>query len=228
MQPNPEYPPQQSSPYQQYSQPQAQYPPNYPPEYPSQPQQQPAPQMPPQYPPQTPPQYQQQYAQQQPYPYPPQYQQQQPYPPQYPPQAPSITVNINQQPPSFLLRVVWYIFIGWWLGGWWLAFGYLCCLTGIGIPLGLVVLNRLPRVLTLRPVNQQTSVTVNGGNVTVNVGGVQQTSFLVRFVYFICLGWWLGGIWASIGYGLCLTVLGLPLGLMMLNRLPAVLTLYKQ
>ncbi|HEY4032519.1 MAG TPA: YccF domain-containing protein, partial [Ktedonobacteraceae bacterium] len=170
-----------------------------------------------------------QYQQQQPYP--PQYQQQyaqQPYPPQYQPQAPNITVNINQQPPSFLLRVVWYIFIGWWLGGWWLAFGYLCCLTGIGIPLGLVVLNRLPRVLTLRPVNRQTSVTVNGGNVTVNIGGVQQVNFLVRVVYFICLGWWLGGIWAFIGYGLCLTVLGLPLGLMMLNRLPAVLTLYKQ
>ena len=91
-----------------------------------------------------------------------------------------------------------------------------------------MVLNRLPKVLTLRPVSQQTSVTVNGGNVTVNVGGVQQTNFLVRVVYFLFLGWWLGGIWTSIGYSLCLTVLGLPLGLMMLNRLPAVLTLYKQ
>jgi uncharacterized membrane protein YccF (DUF307 family) len=69
---------------------------------------------------------------------------------------------------------------------------------------------------------------MSGGNVTVNVGGVQQVNFLARAVYFICFGWWLGFIWAYLGYALCLTILGLPLGLMMLNRLPAVLTLYKQ
>jgi uncharacterized membrane protein YccF (DUF307 family) len=175
---------------------------------------------------------QQQYAQ----PFQPQYPpQQQPYM-AYPPQTPplyqpqpqmNVTLNINQQGPNFLIRALWYIGIGWWLGGIWLAFGYFCCLTGIGIPLGLIVLNRLPRVLTLRPVSQQTSVMMSNGNVTVNIGGAQQVNFLVRMVYFLCLGWWVGGIWASIGYSLCLTILGLPFGLMMLNRLPAVLTLYK-
>jgi uncharacterized membrane protein YccF (DUF307 family) len=139
----------------------------------------------------------------------------------------NVTLNINQQGPNFLIRALWYVWIGWWLGGMWLTFGYLCCLTGIGIPLGLIVLNRLPRVLTLRPVSQKTSVTMGNGNVTINIGGPQQVNFFLRAVYFLCLGWWVGGIWASIGYCLCLTILGLPFGLMMLNRLPAVLTLYK-
>jgi len=145
----------------------------------------------------------------------------------YMPQAaPNIVqVNINQKQPGFLMRALYFVFIGWWAGFWWLQFGYLLCLFVVTLPLGLVMLNRLPQVLTLRPNNQQVNVTVAGNVTSINVGGVQQQSFLIRALYYVFIGSWLGYLWASVGYALCLTILGMPLGLIMLNRLPMVLTL---
>ncbi|GLV58966.1 hypothetical protein KDH_57940 [Dictyobacter sp. S3.2.2.5] len=61
----------------------------------------------------------------------------------------------------------------------------------------------------------------------VNVGGVRQTNFLMRALYFCAIGWWAGYFWACIGYALVCFIVTMPLGLMMLNRLPAVLTLSK-
>lgn len=144
----------------------------------------------------------------------------------YQPQ-PMVTVNIHQSSPSFFLRVIYYLFIGWWAGFFWLNLGFFFCFTVLLLPVGLVMLNRLPTVLTLRPVGQQTSVSVSGSNVTVNVGGTRQLSFLARAVYFIFVGWWAGYFWALIGYFFCLSIFLLPVGLIMLNRLPLVLTLRK-
>jgi uncharacterized membrane protein YccF (DUF307 family) len=137
----------------------------------------------------------------------------------------NVTVNIGDNSPSFALRAIWYLFIGWWLGAWWLFFGYFLCLTVIFLPFGLVMLNRLPWVLTLRTTKRQTSVNVSGNNVSVTVGQVQQYNFLIRTLYFLFVGWWLGGFWAGMGYLCCLTIILLPVGLIMLNNLPFVLTL---
>jgi uncharacterized membrane protein YccF (DUF307 family) len=60
--------------------------------------------------------------------------------------------------------------------------------------------------------------------VQVNVGKTG-TNFLVRIIYFLFIGWWLGYLLALLSYFLCITVIGLPVGLAMLNRLPAVITL---
>lgn len=172
-------------------------------------------------------------------PYPvPGYQQQ---PQQYPPgQAPVIMqnfyqggapaptvvqVNIKTSSPNFLLRAIWFIFIGWWAGFALLNLGFALIFTVFLIPVGLVLLNYLPTVLTLRPRTQQTSVTVNNGMVTVNIGQKQQYNFLLRAVYFVFVGWWAGYCWAVLGYVLCTSILLMPVGLMMLNRLPEVLTL---
>lgn len=145
----------------------------------------------------------------------------------YPGMAPqvNVSVNVTNNAPNFLLRVIWYLFIGWWLGAWWLLFGYLCCVSVILLPVGLVMLNRLPWVLTLRQARQQTTVNVMGNNVSINVGEVPQRSFLMRALYFVFIGWWAGGFWASFGYLCCLTIILLPVGLIMLNNLPFVLTL---
>lgn len=175
---------------------------------------------------------------------PPQFQQsmtpgQQMYPPIYAPQMNNVVVvNVNKSGPSFLVRVLWYLFIGWWLGFFWLNLGYFFCFTVIGLPLGLLMLNRLPWVLTLRPTGQDVNVNVNVSatttttgaptsttTTTVNIGGTQQYSMLVRALYFVFVGSWAGYIWACVGYTLCLFIVTIPLGLIMLNRLPAVITL---
>jgi uncharacterized membrane protein YccF (DUF307 family) len=47
----------------------------------------------------------------------------------------------------------------------------------------------------------------------------------LRLVYFVLFGLWFSAIWAAIGWVLSVTVIGLPLGLWMLERLPQVTTL---
>ncbi len=53
----------------------------------------------------------------------------------------------------------------------------------------------------------------------------QQYSCLLRALYFMFIGWWLGLIWAIIAVLFCATIIGLPIGMVMFNFLPAVLTL---
>lgn len=50
-------------------------------------------------------------------------------------------------------------------------------------------------------------------------------SLLVRAVYFLLVGWWLTGLWLSVAWLLVVTVVLLPLGIKMINRVPFVLTL---
>jgi uncharacterized membrane protein YccF (DUF307 family) len=48
---------------------------------------------------------------------------------------------------------------------------------------------------------------------------------LLRIVYFVVFGLWFSGIWAAIAWVFSVTIIGLPVGLWMLNRLPQVSTL---
>jgi uncharacterized membrane protein YccF (DUF307 family) len=48
---------------------------------------------------------------------------------------------------------------------------------------------------------------------------------LVRALWFVFVGWWLTGIVSTIAWLAMLTILGLPLGIWLINRIPTVLTL---
>jgi uncharacterized membrane protein YccF (DUF307 family) len=48
---------------------------------------------------------------------------------------------------------------------------------------------------------------------------------LVRALWFVFVGWWLSGIVASIAWFAMITIIGLPLGIWLVNRLPTVITL---
>lgn len=48
---------------------------------------------------------------------------------------------------------------------------------------------------------------------------------ILRIIYFIFIGLWLSGLWATIAWVLSITIIGLPLSLWMLNRLPQISTL---
>lgn len=155
----------------------------------------------------------------------------------------NVNVSVGQKGPGFLIRAIYFVFIGWWLGFFWLNLGFALCALIITLPLGLLMLNRLPQVITLRQSSEGNTTSVNIStvnvhpgmgapgiavqNINVTVGGSGQHSFFVRAIYYIFIGCWIGYIWACIGYFCCLTILLLPVGIMMLNRLPAVLTLRK-
>ena len=138
-----------------------------------------------------------------------------------------VNVNIQQHQHGLFVRALYFIFIGWWAGWIWLNIGYFFVLTVIGLPVGLIMLNRLPAVLTLKPASQQVNINITGNTTNINVGGAQQVNFLIRVVYFIFIGWWAGLLLAWVAYALFVLIVTIPVGAMLLNMLPMVITLRK-
>ena len=131
-------------------------------------------------------------------------------------------VVVQQASPNILIRFLYFVFIGWWLGLLVSAFAWLVNLTVIGLPLGLYFINHLPTIMTLRAQNQWRIE----GNVLIQ--GAKQRPFILRAVYFLVLGWWLSGIWMAVGYLCVFTVIGLPLAFWMYGRIAAITTLRRQ
>jgi uncharacterized membrane protein YccF (DUF307 family) len=67
-------------------------------------------------------------------------------------------------------------------------------------------------------------VTVRGGMVQHEVEA-PQVNFLLRALYFLLIGWWFSALWMELAYAICLTIIGLPVGFWMFDRVPTVLTL---
>lgn len=140
--------------------------------------------------------------------------------------SPTVVVVAAAGPP-LIIRVLWYLLVGWWLAGLVAACAYALALTVLGLPFALMIFNRIPLVLTLRPATQTTRTSVAGDVTTVHTGGQAQRPMLVRVAYFLLVGWWLTGLWLALAYLLQLTIVGIPLGLLLLNRVGGVLTLYR-
>lgn len=131
--------------------------------------------------------------------------------------------------PGCIIQLLWFLLIGWWAGQLWIAVAWLLMLSVIGIPLGVVMFNLLPKVIALREPNQTLTTTVTHQNgvrvVKTGFNNVPQFNLLVRIVYFLLIGWWLSAVWVELAYVICLTIIGLPLGLWMVDQTPGVLSL---
>src|SRR4051812_16294217 len=57
------------------------------------------------------------------------------------------------------------------------------------------------------------------------VQGSHGPGFLVRAVWYVCVGWWLTGLALALGYIAGLTVIGLPVAFMIFNKSGTMLTL---
>lgn len=116
---------------------------------------------------------------------------------------------------NLLLRVLYFVLIGWWAALVWGLIAYVCCLSIVLLPLGTVMFNRLPYVLTLKPapVEPYTGRTA------------RELPFLLRAVWFVLVGWWLGLLCFKVGYVLCATIVLLPFGVFVLHRVPLAMTL---
>jgi uncharacterized membrane protein YccF (DUF307 family) len=143
------------------------------------------------------------------------------------PEGPKTTITHGSRGPNFFLRVLWYVFIGWWLTGISLAIGYLAGLTVIGLPLAFWIFNRTGTLLTLRPRSQTTTIVEADGRAAISYQGARQRSLWLRAIWFVLVGWWAALIWMIVAYLISLTIIGIPIGIMMLNRLPEVFTLHR-
>lgn len=124
--------------------------------------------------------------------------------------------------PGLLIRAVYFILFGWWFSGIWAVVAWILCLTIIGLPFGLYMLNRLPQVVTLRPSRSDLVLTTTG---RVIERDVPQLPFLIRALYFLLIGWWLSAVWIAIAWALNASIIGMVIGFWMFDRVPALITL---
>ncbi|HEX9027962.1 MAG TPA: YccF domain-containing protein [Anaerolineales bacterium] len=129
----------------------------------------------------------------------------------------------------FVLRVLWFFLLGWHVTLYWILIAWLLNVTIIGLPLGAWMINRVPMVLTLRMPRTYTVGQMGpSGTVFWQTRGTAQPNLLVRIIYFVLIGWWFSLVWSILAWLLCVTIIGLPFGVWMFNRLPNVTTLMNQ
>ena len=120
--------------------------------------------------------------------------------------------------PGWVIQLLWFVVVGWWLGLFWTAGAWFFLNTYIGIPIGVIMLNYVPQVMALRG---QRTVESRSGRVI----EMPQINIIIRAIYFFAIGWWLSGIWLTIAYILCATIILMPLGFIMFDLTPTVVSL---
>ena len=127
--------------------------------------------------------------------------------------------------PGCLIQALWFIFIGWWLGAIAIAIAWFLNITIIGLPIGLAILNNIPRILSLQPPRREIQVMYSGGETRITETDLPQRNFFLRALYFVLIGWWWSAIWLVIAYLLCVTIILIPLSLEMFRLTPFMTTL---
>lgn len=126
--------------------------------------------------------------------------------------------------PNVLIRALYFIVFGLWFSSIWAAVAWVLCVTIIGLPLGLWMLNRLPQVVTLAP--QRTDLVIANGRAY--YADIPQRPFLLRAVWFVFVGWWLSALWLALAWALCASVIGMVVAFWMFDRVPAIITLARR
>ena len=127
--------------------------------------------------------------------------------------------------PGCLVQALWFIFVGWWLGALVISLAWLLNVTIIGLPLGMALLNNIPKVLALQDPQTQIRAVSSGRSTVVTEMDRPQIVFLIRALFFVLIGWWWSGIWLAVAYLLSATIILLPIGLQMFRMTPMMTTL---
>jgi uncharacterized membrane protein YccF (DUF307 family) len=108
----------------------------------------------------------------------------------------------------FILNIIWLVLCGFWMAVGYVLAGIICCVLIITIPWGLASF-RIARY-ALWPF----------GRTIVDKPGAGALSFLGNVVWFVVAGLWLAIGHAVTGVLLCLTVIGVPLGVANFKLIP--------
>ncbi|HET6173133.1 MAG TPA: YccF domain-containing protein [Gaiellales bacterium] len=100
-----------------------------------------------------------------------------------------------------ILNVLWLVLSGFWLAAAYLVAGVLMCVTIIGIPFGLQAFKLAgyafwPFGRALAPTGKRPALSLIG-----------------NIIWFVLAGWWLAIGHVITGVALCLTIIGIPLGI---------------
>lgn len=139
----------------------------------------------------------------------------------------NIVIQQNKPGAGCAIQVLWWLFIGWWAGAIWAILAWVLGVSIIGLPIAVKMFNRLPQVIALRQPEEKLNVTVVEGVTVIGSSNKSQYNIFLRLLYLIFIGWWLSAIWIVIAYVLCYTVIGMPLGFWMFDKVPMIVSLYQ-
>ena len=108
-----------------------------------------------------------------------------------------------------LLNIIWFVFSGFWL---WIAYmlaGVLCCLLIVTIPWGIASFRMANYCrLAVRPASWSTSP------------APASLTLLGNVIWVVAAGWWLALTHIATGMALCLTIIGIPMGIANFKLIP--------
>jgi len=115
------------------------------------------------------------------------------------------------------------LFIGWWLSGIFYTVGVILTLLIITSPLGMIVMQKLGWAFSLYKEDSGSTI-IHTGDTSVIIQQ-KNINFVVRYLYFIFIGWWIGLIAMGIAWVLGIIIIGLPLSILIMNRMGKIMTL---
>jgi uncharacterized membrane protein YccF (DUF307 family) len=123
-------------------------------------------------------------------------------------------------PVSILLNLLWILIGGAWMAFGWLVASVIMAITIVGLPWARAAFNIA--VYTLLPFGSRAvrrDEVTGAGDIGTGVLGV-----LGNIIWFVLAGWWLALGHLTTGVLMCLTIIGIPLGLANFKLIPVSLT----
>ena len=140
--------------------------------------------------------------------------------------TPSIQFVTRSHNPPFIVRAVWWLFVGWWLSAFFIVLGYLFVGTLILLPIGIWFLHRIPQAQTLRARNTEFTSEFRDGATIFTESTKRQHPWYMRLLY-LPVGLILGLVWLPLAWLFGVLIITFPLSIWMIDRAPGVITLQR-
>ena len=137
----------------------------------------------------------------------------------------NVVIQVASSETSLPVRIVWFLFVGWWLSGIAIFGIWLLSALIVTLPLALILLNKIPQITTLRRQSTSWSTSIEGDTTVVREVDIEQREFWKRALYFILIGLWITLPWLYIAWFLMWTIVLLPVSFWMFSKAATVTTL---